>query len=53
MIEMLLQAERALTLGMVDQAERLLQRVLRDFPKTEWAKAAQERLDGLRKGAIP
>lgn len=33
-----------------DQAERLLQRVLRDHPGTDWAKVAQERLDALRKG---
>ena len=33
-----------------EQAERLLRRVLRDFPGTEWAKVAQERLDALRKG---
>ncbi|MFL5339306.1 MAG: tetratricopeptide repeat protein, partial [Gemmataceae bacterium] len=33
-----------------EQAERLLQRVLRDHPGTEWARVAQERLDALRKG---
>jgi TolA-binding protein len=32
-----------------EQAEKLLQRVVRDYPTSEWAKVARERLDGLRK----
>src|SRR4029077_12342306 len=31
-----------------EQAERLLQRVVKDHPKSEWAKVAQERLEKLR-----
>jgi TolA-binding protein len=32
-----------------DQAEKLLQRVVRDYPQSEWAKVARERLDGMKK----
>jgi TolA-binding protein len=47
----LLEAARGyLELKNREQAERVLQRVLRDHPGTEWAKVAQERLDALRKG---
>ncbi len=47
----LLEAARGYTeLKNREQAERLLQRILRDQPGTEWAKAAQERLEALRKG---
>lgn len=31
------------------QAEKLLQRVLKDHPTSEWSKAAKERLDALKK----
>jgi TolA-binding protein len=33
-----------------DQAEKLLQRVIKDHPQSEWAKVAKERLDALKKG---
>lgn len=33
-----------------EQAERLLQRVIRDHADSEWSKVAKERLDALRKG---
>jgi len=32
-----------------EQAERLLQRVLRDYAESEWAKVAKERLEALKK----
>jgi TolA-binding protein len=34
-----------------DQAAKLLQRVIKDHPDSEWAKVAKERLDGLGKGS--
>src|SRR5262249_14147208 len=33
-----------------DQAEKLLQRVLKDHPKSKWADVAKERLEALKKG---
>jgi TolA-binding protein len=33
-----------------DQAEKLLQRVIKDHPQSEWAKVAKERLEALKKG---
>jgi cellulose synthase operon protein C len=42
----LLEAARALTDDQKpDQAEKLLRKVLKDYPDTEWAKAAKERID--------
>jgi TolA-binding protein len=35
------------------QARRLLERVVREFPNTEWAKSAQQRLTQLQTGANP
>jgi len=32
-----------------EQAERLLQRVIKDYPQSDWAKAAQKRLEELKK----
>ena len=34
-----------------DQATKLLERVIKDHPDSEWAKVAKERLDGLGKGS--
>ncbi|MFN4260055.1 MAG: tetratricopeptide repeat protein [Gemmataceae bacterium] len=36
--------------GQSQQAERLLERVLRDYPNTEWADAARARLNSLKAG---
>lgn len=36
-----------------EQAERLLKRVIKDYPQSEWAKVAQTRLDGLSKTKTP
>lgn len=33
-----------------DQAEKLLRRVLKDYPKSKWAEVARERLEALKKG---
>jgi outer membrane protein assembly factor BamD (BamD/ComL family) len=30
-----------------DQAVKLLKRVIRDYPESEWAKAAKERLEKI------
>jgi cellulose synthase operon protein C len=45
----LLEAARALTATKQDeQAARLLRRVVRDYPQTPWAEAAQDRLERLK-----
>ena len=42
----LLEASRVFQdMNQPEQTTRLLQRVLKDFPDTEWAKTAQQRLD--------
>jgi cellulose synthase operon protein C len=47
----LVEAARCYTeLKQKDQAEKLLQRVLKDHPKSKWAEAARERLEALKKG---
>jgi TolA-binding protein len=47
----LVEAARAFTeLKQQDQAARLLERVIKDHPQSEWAKVARERLDALRGG---
>ncbi len=47
----LVEAARSLTEEKkVDQAEKLLQRVVKDHPNSEWAKVAKERLAALKKG---
>jgi TolA-binding protein len=47
----LCEAARAFTeLKQSDQAERLLQRVIRDHPQSKWAGIARERLETLKKG---
>jgi TolA-binding protein len=46
----LVEAARALTeTKQKDQAEKLLQRVLREYEGSEWAKVAKERLEALKK----
>jgi TolA-binding protein len=46
----LTEAARALTEDKKpEQAERLLRRVLKDYPNSEWAKVAQKRLEDLKK----
>jgi TolA-binding protein len=46
----LCEAARALTEEKKpEQAERLLRRVVKDYPQSEWAKVAQQRLDALKK----
>jgi TolA-binding protein len=46
----LTEAARALTEDKkAEQAERLLQRVIKDHPQSEWAKVAQKRLEDLKK----
>jgi TolA-binding protein len=45
----LVEAARTLTeLKQQDQAARLLQRVIKDHPESQWAKVARERLDARK-----